>query len=294
MSWKILLIAIIIDLVFGEPSEKLHPVVWIGKLMGGLRVHMNESKVCGAILALGIVGGFTLGGYLIALIPGILGLFISAYFLKATFSITCLSDTANMVKKHLDSDDLENAKKDLPKLVGRDTEQLSKKEMNSAVIESVAENFVDGIFSPLFYFMLFGLPGALAYKAINTLDSMVGQGNFGYVSARLDDLVNYIPARLSLLFISAGSIFYDSPLSALKVSWRDHGLTKSPNSGWPMAAMAGSLEISLKKPDHYILGSDLDMPKTHHIKSAIRIMKMSTMFVILVFFMIAYFVPMYY
>lgn len=293
MSWKILLIAIIIDLVFGEPPEKIHPVVWIGKLMEVLRTHMNESKVGGAILALGIVGGFTLGGYLIALIPGILGLLISAYFLKSTFSITCLADTANMMKKHLDSDDLENAKNDLPKLVGRDTEQLSKKEMNSAVIESVAENFVDGIFSPLFYFLLFGLPGALAYKAINTLDSMVGQGNFGYVSARLDDLVNYIPARLSVLFISAGSIFYGSPPSALKVSWRDHGLTKSPNSGWPMAAMAGSLGISLKKPDHYILGSDLDMPETHHIKSAIRIIKMSTMFVILVFFMIAYFVPMY-
>ena len=245
-------------------------------------------------LALGVVGGFTLGGYLIALIPGILGLLISAYFLKATFSITCLADTANMMKKHLDSDDLENAKKNLPKLVGRDTEQLSKKEMNSAVIESVAENFVDGIFSPLFYFLLFGLPGALAYKAINTLDSMVGQGNFGYFSARLDDLVNYIPARLSVLFISAGSLFYGSPLSAMKVSWRDHGLTKSPNSGWPMAAMAGSLETSLKKPDHYILGIDLDMPETYHIKSAIRIMKMSTTFVILVFFMIAYFVPIYY
>ena len=155
MSWKILLIAIIIDLIFGEPPEKIHPVVWIGKLIDDLRAHMNKSKIFGAILALIVVGGFTLGGYLITFIPGIFGLLISAYVLKATFSITCLADTANMVEKHLESDDLENAKKDLPKLVGRDPEQLSKKEINSAVIESVAENIVDGNFSPVFYLVLF-------------------------------------------------------------------------------------------------------------------------------------------
>ncbi len=290
MMWKILLIAVLIDLIFGEPPEKIHPVVWIGKLTDGLQSHMNESKICGGFLVLGVVGGFTLVGYLITLIPGGIGLLVSAYFLKATFSITCLADTANMIKKHLDIGNLENAKRNLPKLVGRDPSQLSKKEVNSAVIESVAENFVDGIFSPLFYFLLFGLPGALAYKAINTLDSMVDQGNFGYFSAKLDDLVNYIPARLSVLFLSAGSIFFGSPLSALKLSWRDHGLTKSPNSGWPMAAIAGSLAVSLKKPDHYILGNDLDMPEVYHIKSAIRVMEMSTTFVIILSFAITYFV----
>ncbi|MDD2777491.1 MAG: cobalamin biosynthesis protein [Methanocellales archaeon] len=295
MIWKILLIAILIDLIFGEPPEKIHPVVWMGKLIAGLRAHMNKSKIGGVIVALIVVGGFTLAGYLISLISGIVGLIISAYILKATFSITCLAGTANMMEKYLASDDLKNAKKNLPKLVGRDPAQLSKKEINSAVIESVAENFVDGIFSPLFYFLLFGIPGALAYKAINTLDSMAGQGDFGYFSAKLDDLVNYIPARLSVLFISAGAIFYGSPLSALKISRRDHGLTKSPNSGWPMAAMAGSLAVSLKKPDHYILGSELDMPESYHIKRAVRIMEIATTFLIIVSFTIAYFVylPLY-
>lgn len=290
MIWKILLIAILIDLIFGEPPEKIHPVVWMGKLIDGLRSYMSESKICGVIVALMVVGGFTLAGYLITLVPGIVGLVISAYILKATFSINCLACTANMMEKYLASDDLKNAKKNLPKLVGRDPAQLSKKEINSAVIESVAENFVDGIFSPLFYFLLFGIPGALAYKAINTLDSMVGQGDFGYFSAKLDDLVNYIPARLSVLFISAGAIFYGSPLSALKISRRDHGLTKSPNSGWPMAAMAGSLAVSLKKPEHYILGSELDLPESYHIKRAVRIMEIATTFLIIVSFTIIYFV----
>ncbi len=295
MIWKILLIAILLDLIFGEPPEKIHPVVWMGKLIDGLRAHMNKSQIDGFILALIVVGIFTLGGYLISLVPGIFGLIISAYILKATFSITCLAGTANMMEKHLANDDLKNAKKNLPKLVGRDPSQLSKKEINSAVIESVAENFVDGIFSPLFYFLLFGIPGALSYKAINTLDSMVGQGDFGYFSARLDDLVNYIPARLSALFISVGAIFYGSPLSALKISRRDHGLTKSPNSGWPMAAMAGSLAVSLKKPEHYILGSELDMPESYHIGKAVRIMEIATTFLIIVSFTIAYFVylPLY-
>ncbi|MDI6639647.1 MAG: cobalamin biosynthesis protein [Methanocellales archaeon] len=295
MSWEILLIAIIIDLIFGEPPEKIHPVIWIGKLVDGLRAHMGKSKICGAILALIVVGGVTLGGYLVTLMHGIVGLLISAYVLKSTFSINCLADTANMIGAHLENDDLENAKENLPKLVGRDPEQLSKKEISSAVIESVAENFVDGIFSPLFYFVLFGLPGALAYKAVNTLDSMVGQGELGYVSARLDDMVNYIPARLSILFISAGAIFYGSPLSALQTSRRDHALVKGPNPGWPMAAMAGALGISLKKPDHYILNSGLGMPESHHIKRAIRIMEMATMFVIIMSFAIIHFVylPLY-
>ncbi|MDI6859655.1 MAG: cobalamin biosynthesis protein, partial [Methanocellales archaeon] len=137
MSWEILLIAIIIDLIFGEPPEKIHPVIWIGKLVDGLRAHMDKSKICGAILALIVVGGVTLGGYLVTLMHGIVGLLISAYVLKSTFSINCLANTANMIGAHLENDDLENAKENLPKLVGRDPEQLSKKEISSAVIESV-------------------------------------------------------------------------------------------------------------------------------------------------------------
>jgi len=294
MNWEMVLaLAIGMDLLFGEPREMLHPVVWIGKLIDAVRSNLDKSKISGCILVSVVVGSAVFGGYLVTFIHGVIGLLVSAYVLKSTFSITCLADTANMIGTHLENDDLEAAKKDLPMLVGRDPEQLTKRETNSAVIESVAENFIDGIISPLFYFVLFGLPGALAYKAINTLDSMAGyehEGGVGYVSARLDDLANYIPARLSVLFILAGATFYGSSRRGLRISRRDHVLAKGPNPGWPMAAMAGALGTSLKKPDHYILGKGFDLPESYHIKKAIRIMEIGTMFVIVMSFAMIHFI----
>jgi len=284
MNWEVVLaLAVGMDLLFGEPREMLHPVVWIGKLTGAVRTRLGKSKLSGCVLALAITGVAALGGYLCTLMHGVIGMLVSAYVLKSTFSITCLADTANMMGTHLENDDLGAARKGLPMLVGRDTERLTKKEASSAVIESVAENFVDGIISPLFYFVLFGLPGALAYKAINTLDSMVGyehEGEAGYASARLDDIANYIPARLSVLFISAGAALYGSPRSALRTSRRDHGRTASPNAGWPMSAMAGALGTSLKKPGHYVLGKGFNLPGSHHVKKAIHIVEIGTTFVV--------------
>ncbi len=164
--------------------------------------------------------------------------------------------------------------------------------MCSAVIESTAENFVDGILSPIFYFVLFGLPGALGYKAINTLDSMIGyrnQGDFGWASARLDDVANYIPARLSVLFITMASAVHGSPLSALRTSRRDHGQTASPNSGWPMAAMAGALKISLKKPLYHTIGSEFALPEPQQIRDAIQITRISSMMLIVLSLLILYY-----
>jgi len=284
MNWEMVLaLAIGMDLLFGEPREMLHPVVWIGKLIDAVRTHLNKSKLSGCVLALTITSIAALGGYLCTLMHGAIGMLVSAYVLKSTFSITCLTDTATRVYRHLERDELVSAKKELPALVGREPERLTKEEMCSAAIESIAENFVDGILSPIFYFALFGLPGALGYKAINTLDSMLGyknQGDFGWASARLDDVVNYIPARLSVLFITIASAFHGSPLSALRVSRRDHDQTASPNSGWPMAAIAGALGVSLKKPFCYVLGDEFALPEPQQIKKAVQIMRTSSIIII--------------
>jgi len=293
MNWEMVLaLAIGMDLLFGEPREMLHPVVWIGKLIDGLRGHMNRSKASGCVLVSIVVGSAVLSGYLVTLVHGAIGLLISAYVLKSTFSITCLTDTATRIYGHLDRDDIVSAKKELPALVGREPERLTKEEMCSATIESIAENFVDGILSPIFYFVLFGLPGALGYKAINTLDSMLGyknQGDFGLASARLDDVVNYIPARLSVLFVTIASAFHGSPLAALRISRRDHGQTASPNSGWPMAAMAGALGVSLKKPFCHALGDEFALPEPQQIKRAVQIMRTSSIITIVLAFLMSYY-----
>lgn len=298
MHWIILGLAVMMDLLFGEPNEAFHPVVWIGKLIDAIQSHLKkmfayaQSKISGCILVLMVVGIAVLGGYLVTFVHGFIGLLISAYVLKSTFSITCLTNTATKICEHLEKDDLVSAKKKLPALVGRDPEGLTKEGMCSAAIESIAENFVDGILSPIFYFVLFGLPGALGYKAINTLDSMVGyknQGGFGWASARLDDAANYIPARLSVLFITMASAFHGSSLSALRISRRDHGRTTSPNSGWPMAAMAGALSTSLKKPLCYTMGNEFALPGPQQIRGAIQIMRVSSMILIVLSFSILYY-----
>ena len=171
-------------------------------------------------------------------------------------------------------------------LVSRDARGLDEPKIASAAIESTAENYVDSILSPILYFAVFGLPGALVYKAVNTLDSMVGYRNerfsaIGFASAKLDDIANWIPARLSVLFILLPS-FRFSPGSALRVCLRDHALPASPNSGYPMAMVAGALGCRLEKPGSYVLGREYPDPSPHHILQANRIVLVATFLLVAV------------
>jgi adenosylcobinamide-phosphate synthase len=287
------LLAVALDLVFGEPKPIFHPVVWTGTLIGFMDRHApRHFKVLyGFFMALFCIGATAIVGYGITVIlysiSPLLSLLVTAYLLKSAFSFSFLWKVSRDIYDDLRTGRLGGARSKLPALVGRDVSKLDEGQMSSCVIESLGESFVDGIFSPLFYFILFGLPGALAYRAINTLDSMVGYKDekhiqVGMPSARIDDIANFIPARLAVLFIGAVAIIFGSPVRAVRIALRDGRKPPSINSGYPMSAFAGSLGLRLEKLNYYILGEGLKPCGVEDIPRAIRFnMALSAVLIIL-------------
>ena len=279
----VFLLAIAYDILLGEPPVRIHPVVWIGRLISFLRSRAGPTKLQGILLAMIVISASVLGAHLLVraahLLP-VLPLLVGAYFLKSTFAIRCLLETSSSIGRMIEQD-IDQAKKMLPALVGRDTASLSPAQASSAVIESLSENYVDSILSPIFYYILFtpvglGLEAAVAFKAISTMDSMIGYKKpglreLGYAGARLDDLTNWIPARLSIILIALARP--GGARAAIRAALKYHRATPSPNSGWPMAAAAGSLAIRLEKPGQYILLEEKSDPKTQDIFRAVRLMQ---------------------
>ena len=299
----VLLLAAGIDIIFGEPPAAVHPVVWIGKLINLLKnaAPKTHRKFYGVIMALCCVFFAALLGYSVLYIaslpgiPGILALFIEAYFLKATFAINCLLSPAREIYKHLEENRLEKVRELLPIYVSRNTSKLTKTQMSSAVIESVSENYVDGILSPIFYYALFGefgLVAAYVFKAISTLDSMVGYKTepykeLGYFSAKSDDVLNWIPARISVIFILAAALIVAllpkkqgkiNPFNSIRSAMEDGMKTPSPNSGYPMAATAGALGIKLEKPNTYVLGASYPPTEIKDIKRVSQLIAIASGF----------------
>ncbi len=269
------LLAIAFDLVFGEPRPPFHPTVWIGTLIGFLDRHApgQFKRLYGVLMALFCIGLSAVAGYFIPYllyqVSPLVALLVTAYLLKSTFSLSFLWQISGDIYIDLKAGRLDAARAKLPALVGRDVSKLNEGQMASCVIESLGESFVDGIFSPLFYFVIFGLPGAMAYRAINTLDSMVGYKDekhvkVGWASARIDDAANWIPARLAVLLMALVS---GHPVRSVKMAVRDGRNAPSINSGYPMAAFAGALGLRLEKLGYYVLGEGLkpcgadDIPK---------------------------------
>jgi adenosylcobinamide-phosphate synthase len=271
----VFLLAVACDILLGEPPVRIHPVVWIGRLISFLRARAGPSKLQGILLALIVVAVSVLSAHLLVRAAGfvpVLPLLVGAYLLKSTFAIRCLLETSSSIGRMIDQD-IQEAKKMLPALVGRDTSTLSPAQASSAVIESLSENYVDSILSPIFYYILFsplglGLEAAMAFKAISTMDSMIGYKKpglkeLGFAGARLDDLANWIPARISVILIALARP--GGARAAIKAAWKYHRATPSPNSGWPMAAAAGSLGVRLEKPGQYILLEENPEPGTSDI-----------------------------
>ncbi len=282
-SLAVFLLAAAYDILLGEPPAKVHPVVWIGKIIAFLRARAAPTKAGGIALATIVIVVTVLSGHLIVRAAGyvpLLPLLVSAYLLKSTFAIKCLLQVSRDIGLMIDRD-MDEAKSMLPALVGRDTAQLSKSQASSAVIESLSENYVDAILSPIFYYLLFapfglGLEAALAFKAISTMDSMIGYKtkglkDLGFAGAKLDDLANYIPARLSIILIALARPAVIG--ATIRAAFRDHGRTPSPNSGWPMAALAGALHIRLEKPGYYVLEEDGNEPETSDVPRALSLMQ---------------------
>jgi len=279
----VFLLAVAFDILIGEPPVRVHPVVWIGRLISFLRARAGPSKIQGILLAMTVIAVSVLTAHLLVRASGVLPvlpLLVGAYLLKSTFAIRCLLETSSSIGRMIEQD-IQEAKKMLPALVGRDTSSLSPAQASSAVIESLSENYVDSILSPIFYYILFtplglGLEAAIAFKAISTMDSMIGYKKpglkeLGYAGARLDDLANWIPARLSIILIALARP--RGALSAIRAALKYHSATPSPNSGWPMAAAAGSLGIRLEKTGQYILLEENPDPKTQDISRAIGLMQ---------------------
>lgn len=304
----VLLLAAVIDIVFGEPPAAVHPVVWIGKLITILKNEAPKThrKLYGTVMALCCVLFASLIGYSVLYItalpgiPGILALLIEAYFLKATFAINCLLSPAREIYKHLEENQLEKVRELLPIYVSRNTSKLTKTQMSSAVVESVSENYVDGILSPIFYYAIFGgygLVAAYAFKAISTLDSMVGYKTepyreLGYFSAKSDDVLNWVPARISVIFILAAAIIVSllprngrkiNPFDSVKAALEDGMKTPSPNSGYPMAATAGALGVKLEKPETYVLGASYPPTEVKDIKRVSQLIAIASGFSLLAF-----------
>jgi len=219
--------------------------------------------IYGAGITLFTIGVFTVPVYFLLLY--LKGLSFAAYvimgalLLKATFSLRQLRRAALQIKELLLKEKLDEARFELRSLVSRNTQGLPKPLLVSATVESVAENACDSFVAPLFYFLLFGVLGAVAYRVVNTLDAMVGyHGKYEYLgkfASRLDDVLNFIPARLTaLLLVLATFLSRRDARSSWQTVLSDHSKTESPNSGWSMSAMAGALNVQLEKVGHYKLG----------------------------------------
>jgi adenosylcobinamide-phosphate synthase len=287
----VLMMAIAIDVAFGDPAGRLHPVSWLGSLYArGRRRLLRQPSPHRLVLAGGalVVGAAAVaagaGTALVRLTreAGVLGVVLEACALKVTLSLRGLARAAHEVREELERHDLVAARRVLAfHLVSRPTAALDAPRVASAAIESVAENLTDAVVAPVCFFLAFGLPGAFAYRAINTADAMIGyrEGgleHFGKIAARLDDLLNLVPARLAALaLILAAGITDGSARRAVTISWRDHARTASPNAGWTMAAMAGALGVVLEKPGAYRLGLGR-LPDARDISRAVRLMAVAS------------------
>jgi adenosylcobinamide-phosphate synthase len=293
----ILLAAVGLDLLMGEPPNRLHPVACMGWLIQALRKRTPIRGRWRPLLAgLGIVTlGLTLSVGVGAMVWWLrvgplpwmswIGLVLEVLLLKSTFSLRGLVEAASAVHRPLQAGDLVAARRLLAwHLVSRDTIELDEARVAAAVVESVAENASDSVVAPWLYYLIGGLPAALAYRFANTADALLGYRDaerewLGKVPARLDDLLNLLPARLTAL-----CILLWAPLMrqeggcrrfrrGLAVWWRDAGLTASPNAGHPMSAAAGVLGIELEKIGHYRLGAGLDSPRTADIERALGMLR---------------------
>lgn len=260
-AWWIVPAAVLLDLLIGDPRWLPHPVIGMGKAISGLeaairrRVPARRFKAAGLLLPLCVAGGTLLltwaAIWLLARVSPWLAAGAHVVLIATTIAAKGLRDAGLEVKGALDRGDLPAARHSLSMIVGRDTDGLPAHEVARGAVETVAENIVDAVVSPLFYALIGGAPLAMAYRAVNTLDSMVGYKNekylhLGWASARLDDIANYIPARLTALLLVA--IAWLQKLNASR-AWRtvrkDARLHPSPNSGYPEAAVAGALGIRL-------------------------------------------------
>jgi adenosylcobinamide-phosphate synthase len=238
--------------------------------------------VYGGFVVLLLTSAFSLPLIFLPHLPQPAYIILGVFFLKSTFSLKALRTSALKVKECLSQDNLEGARGRVQGLVSRNTSNLDKPHLISATIESTSESANDGFVAPLFYFLIGGIPLSIAYRVVNTLDAMFGyHGEYEYrgkVAARLDDVLNFIPARISaLLLLLSAFIRRKDALRAWRTMLREHGKTQSPNSGWTMSVAAGALSIKLEKEGCYTLGSEGLSLKEERIDDTVAMVLLSSL-----------------
>ena len=291
-----LLIGWLLDLLLGDPQWLPHPVVWFGKAIAACEHKLNRGnhrKAKGAVVAISLIALVFALTWLVRywLLP------LSSYLLllfDAVIIFYCLAGTTLIREVRevfcaLDRS-LEEGRQQVARIVGRDTSELSAQEVRTAALETLAENLSDGVIAPLFWFALLGTPGMLAYKMVNTLDSMIGYKterykDFGCWAAHIDDVANYLPARLTALLM----ILASGKLNLLAFVWKNGPRHASPNSGYPEAALAGILNCRFGGP-HYYFGQLFDKPyigenerplTTADMKKAVRVNRVAEIWMLL-------------
>ena len=303
-AWYILPSAFVLDLILGDPRYLPHPIRWMGKAIVtwefNFRKIPSNLTVSGALFAASLVTGTWLLTYLLLVavnsIHPILKNCFEIILIYYCISASSLEKAALEIRHYLENKNITGARKKVALIVGRDVTNYQETDIARATVESVAENLVDGVISPLFFAAIGGAPLAMAYKMVNTLDSMVGYKNekylnFGQAAARIDDVLNYIPTRLALPIISlATHILSGKGARSLKTAVREGANHSSPNAGFPEAAFAGALSVKLNGPNFYN-GKRVDKPfigirfgntSTKHIKKACDIMLLSSFFWLLI------------
>ena len=295
-------LAFLADTLIGDPRSKLHPVVLIGSLIASLERSLyhegdtDRRKLwAGGLLAVTVlVLVYNMTACLWQLVSLLGNQYVTvlaeAVLLSFTISPRSLAEAGREIYAYLAKGDMENAAYKVGWIVGRDTDKLSSGEVTRATVETVAENTVDGVIAPFFFFLLGGVPLAFLYRAANTLDSMVGYKNdkylyFGRISARIDDVLNYIPARITgLLFVLSAVLLRLDWRNSWKMLLRDAGKHPSPNGGWAEASVAGALDIRLGGYNSYFgresfrayMGEPLEELAPKHIPGCTRLMYTAT------------------
>jgi len=288
--------ALLLDFLVGDPKTKYHPTAWMGKLIALLvpftKSNSARKELLGGILLVSVIV-IIVSTLLVVLDVGIslltidivsliVSIAIGSILLKTTIAIKGMQKHALAVVNAVEEGDLDSARNHLSMIVKRDTKNLDKNHILSGVLESVSENTVDGVTGPLFYYAIFGLPGAFVYRAINTIDSMVGYKttlfkNVGWFGAKCDTILNYAPSRLTGLVMILGALILGyNWKESLYIMRRDSRKLESPNAGFPMAALAGALGTRLEKMNYYTIGNgSIEFTKSH-VMSAITLMKVSS------------------
>jgi adenosylcobinamide-phosphate synthase len=299
MLLYILPAAFVLDLLLGDPLHFPHPIRWMGKAICTLEPVFRKLPtgltLSGAMFSISLITCTWFTNYLLVAAANTIHPFaktgVEILIIYYSISVRSLSDSAMAVYRFLRKDRLQKAKIRLAMIVGRDVEQLNESQIAQAAVETVGENLVDGVISPLFFAAIGGAPMAMAYKMINTLDSMVGYKNekyalFGKFSAKIDDVANFLPSRLSIFIIAiAAQILNGKGVRSFKIAVSEGANHTSPNAGYPEAGFAGTLGIRLGGPSTYngdliskpYIGTYLDKPTADHIKKACDLMMLSSL-----------------